>query len=154
MAMAGGIVMIVLSMLSVAVVCWVLLRYRRKLSRKTERQTLAAEDPLSKMEKGPGYESDTIEHLLKKGLKKQRRSSQGYPERAIVNTDDSDVVEEVDYLRKKMIKQRRSSQGYPENVKSDDSLMTEEEDCLKKGMEKQRSMSQGFALGAVSSDED
>lgn len=176
LAMAGGIVMIVLSMLSVIVVFWVLMRYRRKLSRECKRQTLAQEDSLSKMEKGSGYEFETFEHLLKEGLKKQRRGSQGYPECGIVNTDDSDVVEEVDYLKEKMMKQRRGSQGYPENVKSDESLLTEDdgmnrtieekgstdkgtgnesdtvEHMLMTGLMKQRRGSQGYPVQVKSDD--
>lgn len=94
------------------------------------------------MEKGSGYESETFEHLLKEGLKKQRRGSQGYPECGIFNTDDSDVVEEVDYLKEKMMKQRRGSQGYPENVKSEESLLTED-DGMNRTIEEQGSTDKG-----------
>lgn len=134
-------------------------------SRKYEHQNLADVDPLSKMERGTGYKSDTTG---KRG-KKQQRGPQGYPENvksddSLLKGDDglnravekkgskSDTAEHM--LEAGLRKQRRSSQGYPKNVKSDDSLLAEEEDYLKKNMKKQRSASRGYALGNQSSDEE
>ena len=76
-------------------------------------------------EKGTGDESDTAEHMLEAGLRKQRRSSQGYPKN--VKSDDSLLAEEEDYLKKNMKKQRSASRGYSlENQSSDeDSAMLE-----------------------------
>lgn len=54
------------------------------------------------------------------GLKKQRRVSQGYPENAIVDSENEDVVEQEDYLKEKMRKQRRLSQGYANGSGSSD----------------------------------
>ena len=79
-------------------------------------------DPMSRMEKGYATpkNSETPAHALVEGLKKQRRGSQGFPENAIVDSDDGDVVEQEDYLRQKMKKQRRMSQGYADGYKSAD----------------------------------
>ena len=79
------------------------------------------------MEKGQGNESDSTEQALIEGLRKQRRGSQGYPENAIVDSEDEDVVEQEDYLREKMKKQRRFSQGYADGSGSsdDESVMVE-----------------------------
>lgn len=79
-------------------------------------------DPMSRMEKGNATpkDSETPAHALAEGLKKQRRGSQGFPENAIVDSDDGDVVEQEDYLRQKMKKQRRMSQGYADGYKSGD----------------------------------
>lgn len=128
-------------------------------SRKYEHQNVADVDPLSKMERGTGYKSDTTG---KRG-KKQQRGPQGYPENVKsddsllkgddgLTGDESDTAEHM--LEAGLRKQRRSSQGYPKNVKSDDSLLAEEEDYLKKNMKKQRSASRGYALGNQSSDEE
>ena len=64
------------------------------------------------MEEGHGNESDPTGQALIKGLKKQRRGTQGYPLNAIVDSEDEDVVEQEDYIREKMKKQRSYSQGY------------------------------------------
>ena len=72
------------------------------------------------MEKGQGNKSDSTEQALIEGLRKQRRGSQGYPENAIVDSEDEDVVEQEDYLREKMKKQRRFSQGYADGSGSSD----------------------------------
>ena len=67
------------------------------------------------MEEGTAAETqsqDTAPQALIEGLKRQRRNSQGFPENAIVNSEDDDVIEEEDYLKEKMKKQRRHSQGY------------------------------------------
>ena len=77
------------------------------------------------MEEGTGNESDTTAHMLMEGLKKQRRSSQGYPEHAIVDSDEEDVVEQEDYLKGKMKTQRSFSQGYALGTESSD-----EESCM------------------------
>lgn len=125
-------------------------------SRKYEHQNLADVDPLSKMERGTGYKSDTTG---KRG-KKQQRGPQGYPENvksddSLLKGDDGDESDTAEHmLEAGLRKQRRSSQGYPKNVKSDDSLLAEEEDYLKKNMKKQRSASRGYALGNESSDEE
>nr|XP_058958872.1 uncharacterized protein LOC131785930 [Pocillopora verrucosa] len=154
LAMAVGTVMVVLSVLTVAVVCCVLVCFRRKLSRGFQRHNLATEDPLSKIEKGTGNKSGKVGKGGKKCSKKQRKGPQGHPKRGKVNTDGSGEVEEVDYLKEKMRKQRRGSRGYLKNVKSDDSLFAEEEDFLTKNLKIQRSVSRGYAMGARSSDDD
>ena len=69
-------------------------------------------------EKGTGDESDTAEHMLEAGLRKQRRSSQGYPKN--VKSDDSLLAEEEDYLKKNMKKQRSASRGYALGNQSSD----------------------------------
>ena len=76
------------------------------------------------MERGHGTESDTTEQALIKGLKKQRRGSQGYPEHAIVDSEEEDVIEQEDYIRDKMKKQRRFSQGYAAGSGSSDEEST------------------------------
>lgn len=124
------------------------------------------EDPVSQMEEGTvAAESDTTARALMEGLKKQRRISQGFPENAIVDSEDEDVVEKEDYLREKMKKQRRLSQGYAEGMGSSDeetviTVETYENDAweqrnyLQEKMKKQRRLSQGFAAGSGSSDEE
>ena len=78
------------------------------------------------MEEGTAAETqsqDTAAQALIEGLKRQRRNSQGFPENAIVNSEDDDVIEEEDYLKEKMKKQRRHSQGYAtEAVSSDEAV--------------------------------
>ena len=64
--------------------------------------------------------TDTTAEALMKGLQKQRRSTQGFPENAIVDSEEDDVVEEHEYLMAKMKKQRRHSQGYADGAKSSD----------------------------------
>lgn len=61
------------------------------------------------------------------GLRKQRRGSQGFPENAIVDSENEDVVEQEEYLRDKMKKQRRLSQGYADGSGSseEESVMVE-----------------------------
>ena len=71
-------------------------------------------------EGGATDKTDTTAHALMEGLKKQRRSSQGFPENAVVDSEDDDVVEQEDYLRGKMKKQRRMSQGYADGSGSSD----------------------------------
>lgn len=68
--------------------------------------------------KETGDESDTAEHMLEAGLRKQRRSSQGYPKN--VKSDDSLLAEEEDYLKKNMKKQRSVSRGYALGNQSSD----------------------------------
>ena len=63
---------------------------------------------------------DTAAEALMKGLQKQRRSSQGFPENAIIDSEDEDVVEEEDYLKEKIKRRRSLSQGYADGVKSSD----------------------------------
>lgn len=63
---------------------------------------------------------DTTAEALMKGLQKQRRSSQGFPENAIVDSEEDDVVEEEEYLKEKMKKQRRLSQGFADGAESSD----------------------------------
>lgn len=97
------------------------------------------------MEKGAGYEFNTTEHLLKEDSKKQRKKkigSKGYPERGIVNKDDSFVVKCVDYLNGKMKKQQTGSEGNRENVKSHDPLLTED-NGLNRAVEEQGSNKKG-----------
>ena len=94
-------------------------------SSESKKKNSAAEDPVANMEEGTGNESDTTAHMLMEGLKKQRRSSQGYPEYAIVDSDDEDVVEQEDYLKGKMKTQRSLSQGYALGTESSD-----EESCM------------------------
>ena len=79
-------------------------------SSESKQQNSEAEDPVTNMEEGTGNESDTTAHMLMEGLKKQRRSSQGYPEHAIVDSDEEDIVEKEDYLKGKMKTQRSLSQ--------------------------------------------
>ena len=69
-------------------------------------------------------ETESAAHALMEGLKKQRRSSQGFPQNAIVDSADEDVVEEEEYLREKMKKQRRLSQGYADGSGSSDEEST------------------------------
>lgn len=64
--------------------------------------------------------TDTTAEALMKGLQKQRRSTQGFPENAIVDSEEDDVVEEHEYLMAKMKKQRRHSQGYADGAGSSD----------------------------------
>ena len=64
--------------------------------------------------------TNTAAQALIEGLKRQRRNSQGFPENAIVNSEDDDVIEEEDYLKEKMKKQRRHSQGYATEAVSSD----------------------------------
>ena len=88
---------------------------RKKLS--------GAQDPVSQMEEGTAAETqsqDTAAQALIEGLKRQRRNSQGFPENAVVNSEDDDVIEEEDYLKEKMKKQRRHSQGYATEAVSSD----------------------------------
>lgn len=76
---------------------------------------------MSQMEEGACAavtETDASTEVLLEGLKKQRRSSQGFPENAIVDSEEEDVVEQEDYLREKMRKQRRMSQGYADGARS------------------------------------
>ena len=63
---------------------------------------------------------ETVAQGLIEGLKRQRRNSQGFPENAIVNSENDDVIEEEDYLKEKMKKQRRLSQGYATEAVSSD----------------------------------
>ena len=63
---------------------------------------------------------DTTAEALMKGLQKQRRSSQGLPENAIVDSKEDDVVDEKEFLKEKMKKQRRLSQGYADGSGSSD----------------------------------
>ena len=93
-------------------------------SSESKQQNSAAEDPVTNMEEGTGNESDTTAHMLMEGLKKQRRSSQGYPEHAIVDSDDEDVVEKEDYLKGKM-KTQRDTEGYALGTETSD-----EESCM------------------------
>ena len=81
-----------------------------------------AVDPVIKMEEGTraGYDSDANDRALIEALKKLRRGTQGYPENALVDSADDDVVEQEDYLREKMKKQRRMSQGYADSSGSSD----------------------------------
>ena len=73
------------------------------------------------MEEGTAAaEPDTTFQALMEGLRKQRRGSQGFPENAIVDSEEGDVVEEEDYLKEKMKKQRRLSQGYVDGAGSSD----------------------------------
>ena len=75
------------------------------------------------MEEGTAAETqsqDTAAQALIEGLKRQRRNSQGFPENAIVNSEDDDVIEEEDYLKEKLKKQRRHSQGYATEAVSSD----------------------------------
>ena len=65
-------------------------------------------------------EPDTTAQALMAGLRKQRRGSQGFPENAIVDSEEDDVVEEEEYLKGKMKKQRRLSQGYADGAGSSD----------------------------------
>lgn len=71
--------------------------------------------------------TDTSAQALMKGLRKQRRGSQGFPENAIVDSENEDVVEQEEYLRDKMKKQRRLSQGYADGSGSseEESVMVE-----------------------------
>ena len=91
-------------------------------------QVSDAVDPVIKMEEGilttAGDDSDATDRMLMECLKKQRRGSQGYPENAIVDSEDDDVVEQEDYLREKMKKQRRLSQGYADGSGSSDEEST------------------------------
>lgn len=61
-----------------------------------------AEDPVSQMEEGRAL-TETC-----------------FPENAIVDSEDEDVVEQEDYLRGKMKRQRRLSQGYADGAESSD----------------------------------
>ena len=79
---------------------------------------------MSKMEEGIEETDTDTAHALMEGLKKQRRSSQGFPQNAIVDSADEDVVEEEEYLREKMKKQRRLSQGYADGSGSSDEEST------------------------------
>ena len=75
------------------------------------------------MEEGTAAEAqsqDATAQALIEGLKRQGRSSQGFPENAIVNSEDGVVIEKEDYLREKMKKQRRLSQGYVNEAVSSD----------------------------------
>lgn len=71
--------------------------------------------------------TDTSAQTLMEGLRKQRRGSQGFPENAIVDSENEDVVEQEEYLRDKMKKQRRLSQGYADGSGSseEESVMVE-----------------------------
>ena len=98
------------------------------LCSSSDEQVSDAVDPVIKMEEGiltkAGYDSDTTDRMLMECLKKQRRGSQGYPENALVDSEDDDVVEQEDYLREKMKKQRRLSQGYADGSGSSDEEST------------------------------
>ncbi|RMX47879.1 hypothetical protein pdam_00010636, partial [Pocillopora damicornis] len=61
-------------------------------------------------QKRTGNESDTTEHMLKEGLKKQQRGFQGYLKH--VKSDDSVLAEKEDYLKKNMKIQGTMSQEY------------------------------------------
>ncbi|KAK2561373.1 hypothetical protein P5673_015881 [Acropora cervicornis] len=106
-------------------VCWLIFRKRRGTCSACDLNYLDG-DPMNRMEKGNATPKDneTPAHALAEGLKKQRRGSQGFPENAIVDSDDGDVVEQEDYLRQKMKKQRRMSQGYADGYKSADDEST------------------------------
>ncbi|CAH3177549.1 unnamed protein product, partial [Porites lobata] len=107
--------MAVVGWMVVVFLCWVAVNFVKKLS--------GAQDPVSQMEEGTAAETqsqDTAAQALIEGLKRQRRNSQGFPENAIVNSEDDDVIEEEDYLKEKMKKQRRHSQGYATEAVSSD----------------------------------
>ena len=76
------------------------------------------------MEEGHGNDSDPTKQALIKGLRKQRRGTQGYPLNAIVDSEEEDVVEQEDYIKEKMKKQRRFSQGYAAGSGSSDEEST------------------------------
>ena len=76
-------------------------------------------------QEGAENESDTTADMLVESLRKQRRGSQGYPEYAVVDSDDEDVVEKEYYLKGKMKTQRSLSQGYALGTGSSD-----EESCM------------------------
>ena len=103
---------------------WIKLFFLLCTSISSARKKLSgAQDPVSQMEEGTAAETqsqDTAAQALIEGLKRQRRNSQGFPENAIVNSEDDDVIEEEDYLKEKMKKQRRHSQGYATEAVSSD----------------------------------
>ncbi|XP_068670725.1 uncharacterized protein [Montipora foliosa] len=116
--------LIIMIMTVVFGACWVVVSKTRRTCSACQLDLING-DPLSRMEKGEVVKNtETPAHALMEGLKKQRRSSQGYPENAILDSDDGDVVEQEEYLRQKMKKQRRMSQGYADGYKSTDDEAT------------------------------
>ena len=62
--------------------------------------------------------ADSSAMVLREGLRKKRKESQGYPKNALVDSDTEEVVEKEEYVKGKMKKQRRRSQGYAEGTGS------------------------------------